>query len=75
MRAQQEAKDELRAKVWLPADASRRLRAVAAGAGLSPEQVLASPSSPTTSAWRATALWLSARSSRPAERAQSGAAA
>ncbi len=37
----QEAKDELRAQVWLRADVSRRLRAIAARAGLSAEQVLA----------------------------------
>lgn len=38
---QREAKDELRAQVWLPADVSRRLRAIAAGTRLTPEQVLA----------------------------------
>ncbi|MFD5390785.1 hypothetical protein ACFWMG_38860 [Streptomyces sp. NPDC127074] len=37
----QDAQDELRAQVWLPADTSRRLRAIAARAGLQPEQVLA----------------------------------
>jgi hypothetical protein len=38
----QDARDELRARVWLSADVSGQLRAVAAGrAGLSPEQVLA----------------------------------
>ncbi|WP_331731018.1 hypothetical protein OG933_45505 (plasmid) [Streptomyces sp. NBC_00016] len=37
----QGGRDELRAQVWLPADVSRRLRALAARAGLAPEQVLA----------------------------------
>ncbi|ROQ72520.1 hypothetical protein EES39_40965 [Streptomyces sp. ADI92-24] len=35
------AKDELRAEVWLDASTGRRLRAVAEGAGLAAEQVLA----------------------------------
>lgn len=38
---QQDARDELKTQVWLPADASRRLRAIAARTGFSPEQVLA----------------------------------
>ncbi|MGW0653260.1 hypothetical protein ACWD4T_31455 [Streptomyces umbrinus] len=38
---QQDATDELRAQVWLSADVSRRLRAIAAGSRLTPEQVLA----------------------------------
>ncbi|MEV4975390.1 hypothetical protein [Streptomyces scopuliridis] len=38
---QREAKEELRAHVWLPADVSRRLRAIAASTRLTPEQVLA----------------------------------
>ncbi|MFE9813073.1 hypothetical protein [Streptomyces sp. NPDC005548] len=33
--------DELRTELWLAADVSRRLRAIAAQAGVSPEQVLA----------------------------------
>ncbi|MFI6341193.1 hypothetical protein [Streptomyces sp. NPDC050535] len=37
---QQDARDELKAQVWLNADTSRRLRAIAACAGLSAEQVL-----------------------------------
>ncbi|MFJ6393911.1 hypothetical protein ACIQJT_40770 [Streptomyces sp. NPDC091972] len=37
----QDARDELQAHVWLPADASRRLRAIAARTGLTPEQILA----------------------------------
>ncbi|MDQ1032773.1 hypothetical protein QF035_010355 [Streptomyces umbrinus] len=37
----QDARDELKAQLWLPADASRRLRAIATRTGLSPEQVLA----------------------------------
>ncbi|MBU3869031.1 hypothetical protein KN815_34765 [Streptomyces sp. 4503] len=41
MRERREAKGELRAQVWLSADTSRRLRAIAARAGLEPEQVLA----------------------------------
>ncbi|WP_308114131.1 hypothetical protein [Streptomyces brasiliscabiei] len=41
VRERQDAKDELRAQVWLSADVSRRLRAIAARAGLSAEQVLA----------------------------------
>ncbi|MFI0772834.1 hypothetical protein ACH4TQ_49605 [Streptomyces sp. NPDC021218] len=40
-RKRQDAKDELRAQVWLSADTSRRLRAIAARAGLQPEQVIA----------------------------------
>ena len=38
---QQDARDELKTQVWLPAEASRRLRAIAARTGLEPEQVLA----------------------------------
>ncbi|MFC8198318.1 hypothetical protein ACFUTV_23415 [Streptomyces sp. NPDC057298] len=38
---QQDARDELKAQMWLSADVSRRLRAIAARAGLRPEQVLA----------------------------------
>ncbi|AEM88775.1 hypothetical protein [Streptomyces violaceusniger] len=41
MRERRDAKDERRAQVWLSADTSRRLRAIAARAGLQPEQVLA----------------------------------
>ncbi|MFJ5954057.1 hypothetical protein [Streptomyces noursei] len=41
VRERQEAQEELRAQVWLPAAASRRLRAIADQAGLRPEQVLA----------------------------------
>ncbi|MDQ1041612.1 hypothetical protein QFZ75_008114 [Streptomyces sp. V3I8] len=37
----QDARDELTARVWLNADVSRRLRAIAARTGLQPEQVLA----------------------------------
>ncbi|MDQ1041590.1 hypothetical protein QFZ75_008092 [Streptomyces sp. V3I8] len=37
----QDARDELTARVWLSADVSRRLRAIAARTGLQPEQVLA----------------------------------
>ncbi|WP_308403207.1 hypothetical protein [Streptomyces sp. BV286] len=37
----QDARDELKAQVWLSADVSRRLRAIAARTGLEPEQVLA----------------------------------
>ncbi|MFE7572245.1 hypothetical protein ACFU76_35775 [Streptomyces sp. NPDC057539] len=37
---QREAKEELRADVWLPADVSRRLRAIAARTRITPEQVL-----------------------------------
>ncbi|MER8160073.1 hypothetical protein [Streptomyces sp. NPDC094472] len=40
-RERQDAKDELRAQIWLSADTSRRLRAIAARAGLQPEQVIA----------------------------------
>lgn len=40
-RERQDARDELKAQVWLPADASRRLRAIAARTSLDPEQVLA----------------------------------
>lgn len=36
-----EAAEELRAEVWLSAGPSRRLRAVAARAGVTPERVLA----------------------------------
>ncbi|MGP4048818.1 hypothetical protein [Streptomyces sp. 2A115] len=35
----QDARDELKAQVWLPADNSRRLRAIAARTGLGPEQL------------------------------------
>ncbi|WP_307530820.1 hypothetical protein [Streptomyces umbrinus] len=38
---QQDARDELKTQVWLSADVSRRLRAIAARTGLEPEQVLA----------------------------------
>jgi hypothetical protein len=41
VKERQDAKDELRAQVWLPADTSRRLRAIATRASLSAEQVLA----------------------------------
>ncbi|WP_449352097.1 hypothetical protein [Streptomyces shaanxiensis] len=42
MRARrQDARDELKAQVWLPADISRRLRAICARTGLTPEQILA----------------------------------
>ncbi|MEU6183567.1 hypothetical protein [Streptomyces coeruleorubidus] len=41
MKERQDAKEELRAQIWLPADTSRRLRAIATRAGLRPEQVLA----------------------------------
>ncbi|MEU0730653.1 hypothetical protein [Streptomyces sp. NPDC006140] len=41
MSERQDAKEELRAQIWLPADTSRRLRAIATRAGLRPEQVLA----------------------------------
>ncbi|MFF5011451.1 hypothetical protein ACFY3G_52915 [Streptomyces phaeochromogenes] len=37
----QDARDELKTQVWLPADTSRRLRAIATRTGLEPEQVLA----------------------------------
>ncbi|MDQ0955943.1 cytidylate kinase [Streptomyces phaeochromogenes] len=37
----QDARDELKAQVWLSADVSRRLRVIAARTGLEPEQVLA----------------------------------
>nr|WTB11955.1 hypothetical protein OG546_49130 [Streptomyces antimycoticus]WTB12179.1 hypothetical protein OG546_50400 [Streptomyces antimycoticus] len=40
MRERQDARDELRTQIWLPADTSRRLRAIAARAGLQPEQVI-----------------------------------
>ncbi|WP_327398669.1 hypothetical protein [Streptomyces phaeochromogenes] len=40
-RERQDARDELRAQVWLSADVSRRLRAITARTGLEPEQVLA----------------------------------
>ncbi|MEU0650550.1 hypothetical protein [Streptomyces umbrinus] len=38
---QQDARDELRTQLWLSADVSRRLRAIAAHTGLEPEQILA----------------------------------
>ncbi|MCX4920214.1 hypothetical protein [Streptomyces sp. NBC_00687] len=38
---QRDAEDELRVDLWLAADVSRRIRAVAARAGLGPEKVLA----------------------------------
>ncbi|MFD9400268.1 hypothetical protein ACFWA4_15830 [Streptomyces sp. NPDC060011] len=38
---QRDEQDELRTELWLAADVSRRLRAIASRAGLSPEQVLA----------------------------------
>ncbi|MER7983304.1 hypothetical protein [Streptomyces sp. NPDC095817] len=38
---QRDEQDELRVDLWLAADVSRRIRAIAARAGLSPEQVLA----------------------------------
>ncbi|MEU0032061.1 hypothetical protein [Streptomyces sp. NPDC006335] len=38
---QRDARDELQAYVWLPADVSRRLRAIVARTGLTPEQLLA----------------------------------
>lgn len=38
---QQDARDELKAQLWLSADASRRLRAIATRTGLEPEQILA----------------------------------
>ncbi|MEU3743439.1 hypothetical protein AB0E78_41135 [Streptomyces sp. NPDC032198] len=41
MAQRQEAKEELQAQVWLSAADSRRLRAIAARTGPSPEQVLA----------------------------------
>jgi hypothetical protein len=40
VKERQEAKDELRTQIWLPADVSRRLRAIATRASLSPELVL-----------------------------------
>ncbi|MFI1212409.1 hypothetical protein ACH4UV_32955 [Streptomyces sp. NPDC020802] len=40
-RERQDARDELKAQVWLSGDVSRRLRAIAARTGLEPEQVLA----------------------------------
>ncbi|MCR3731832.1 hypothetical protein FHS35_008749 [Streptomyces umbrinus] len=40
-RERQGARDELKAQVWLSADVSRRLRAIASRTGLEPEQVLA----------------------------------
>ena len=40
-RDRRDARDELRARVWLSADVSWRLRALAARAGLSPNRVLA----------------------------------
>lgn len=59
---QQDARDELRTQLWLSADMSRRLRAIAARTGLAPEQVL--PSSPTESASMTTAPWRSTPSPR-----------
>ncbi|MEU0454239.1 hypothetical protein ABZ322_14715 [Streptomyces sp. NPDC006129] len=41
VKERQDAGDELRTQVWLPADTSRHLRTIAARAGLRPEQVLA----------------------------------
>ncbi|AUA17253.1 hypothetical protein GTZ89_26390 [Streptomyces sp. SID8382] len=41
VRERRDAKDELRTQIWLSADTSRRLRAIAARAGLQPEQILA----------------------------------
>lgn len=41
MKERQDAKEELRAQVWLSADVSRHLRAIAASTRLTPEQVLA----------------------------------
>ncbi|MFF8235053.1 hypothetical protein [Streptomyces caelestis] len=41
VKERQEAKEELRTQIWLPADTSRRLRTIATQAGLRPEQVLA----------------------------------
>ncbi|MFD9404971.1 hypothetical protein ACFWA4_39915 [Streptomyces sp. NPDC060011] len=38
---QRDEQDELRTELWLAADVSRRLRSVAARAGVTPEQVLA----------------------------------
>ncbi|MFF1520421.1 hypothetical protein ACFVYU_41670, partial [Streptomyces sp. NPDC058305] len=38
---QRDEQDELRAELWLAADVSRRLRAIAGRAGVSAEQVLA----------------------------------
>ncbi|MFG2441040.1 hypothetical protein [Streptomyces sp. NPDC048508] len=38
---QRDERDELRTELWLAADVSRRLRAIAARTGVSPEQVLA----------------------------------
>ncbi|WAU82619.1 hypothetical protein O1Q96_24525 [Streptomyces sp. Qhu-G9] len=40
-RERQDARDELKAKVWLSGEVSRRLRVIAARTGLEPEQVLA----------------------------------
>ncbi|WP_405541073.1 hypothetical protein [Streptomyces phaeochromogenes] len=40
-RERQDSRDELKAQVWLSADVSRRLRAIAARTGFEPEQVLA----------------------------------
>ncbi|MGA5454873.1 hypothetical protein ACPCVO_50865 [Streptomyces umbrinus] len=37
----QDARDELKTQLWLSADVSRRLRAIATRTGLEPEQVLA----------------------------------
>ncbi|WP_406486057.1 hypothetical protein [Streptomyces phaeochromogenes] len=49
----QGARDELKAQVWLPADVSRWLRAIAARTALSRSR--SSPNSPTSSAWTTTA--------------------
>ncbi|MFD9495205.1 MULTISPECIES: hypothetical protein [unclassified Streptomyces] len=38
---QRDEQDELRTELWLAADVSRRLRSIAARAGVTPEQVLA----------------------------------
>ncbi|MFD9584894.1 hypothetical protein ACFWBM_09465 [Streptomyces sp. NPDC059980] len=38
---QRDEQDELRTELWLAADVSQRLRAIAGRAGISPEQVLA----------------------------------
>ncbi|MGI3202272.1 hypothetical protein ACRJ4W_35765 [Streptomyces sp. GLT-R25] len=45
----QDARDELKTQVWLSADVSRRLRAIAAHTGFSPTS-RSSPNSPTRSA-------------------------
>ncbi|MER6715538.1 hypothetical protein [Streptomyces sp. NPDC000877] len=46
MSERQDAKEELRAQIWLPADTSRRLRAIATGPASGPNK--SSPNSPTT---------------------------